>query len=173
MVTHSFGSIYYRTLLCIAFPFHKIIEIMIVWGQKIQEISKTLIYPVVNPYFWGPPPQKNRFCTTRILSRREPVFICIYPVVTRRKNMGFWAWFLTASHATFSTWRREAEGPKTIISVQLWGTLTTSGMETVEDLDGNVFSNNTIYINRIDKMIKCGMRGIEGKWIFDAISVTW
>jgi len=27
-------------------------------------------------------------------------------------------------------------------------------METVEDLDGNVFSNNTIYIdlNRIDKM---------------------
>ena len=84
--------------------------------------------------------------------------------------MGFWAWFLNASHATFFNWRRGAEGPKTIISVQLWGTLTPSGMETVEDLDGNVFSNNTIYITGL---IKCGMRGIEGKWIFDEISVKW
>ena len=51
----------------IAFPFQKIIEIMIVLGQKMQEISKTRIYPVVNPYFGGPPQKKTDFA--------QPVFI--------------------------------------------------------------------------------------------------
>ena len=59
----------------IAFPFQKIIEIMIVLGQKMQEISKTRIYPVVNPYFGGPPPQKKQILHNLYLSRREPVFI--------------------------------------------------------------------------------------------------
>ena len=66
MVAHSFGSIYYRTLLCVAFPSQKSTEIMNFLGQKVEKIREARIYPVVTriypvliPYFEGHPKKRG------------------------------------------------------------------------------------------------------------------
>lgn len=146
MVTQSFGSIYYRTLLCIAFPFQKIIEIMtFLWAENRGNQR--------NPY----------------LSRREPVFIPFFPagkiwVFGHHSSMQVMRLF----NLEEGSWR--LQGPKNYHISSIVG-----NAHSKPDGNGggsgrkHFFSNNIIWTG----LNKCGMRGIGGKWMFDEISVKW
>ena len=67
--------------------------------------------------------------------------------------MGFWAWFLNASHATFLTWRRGAEGPKTIYQFNCGERLLQAGWKQWR-IWTEAFFLKQYHLNGIEQMLE-------------------